>query len=278
MLFASGLANSRDLSPKGFAEAEAAARKAEVVLFFAGEEAILSGEAHSRADLRLPGAQEELILRLAALGKPVVLIVLSGRPNTPEAVLDQVDALLVAWHPGTMGGPAIVDLLFGGTSPSGRLPITWPVSVGQVPIYYNTKNTGRPAPAPEQLLGFENIPVEAWQSSLSNTSRYLDQGALPRFPFGFGLTYGDFRYSEMRITPRKVDLEGEVEVTFTLTNAGKHRAIEVAQLYSRDLVGRLTRPARELRDFRRITLGPGQKVEARFTLKMEELAYFDNQG
>ncbi|MEM6797844.1 MAG: glycoside hydrolase family 3 C-terminal domain-containing protein, partial [Acidobacteriota bacterium] len=258
VLYAPGLANSRSRDSSLFGAAEDVARAADAVLFFGGEEAILSGEAHSRADLRLPGAQEALIERLAALGKPLVLTVISGRPNTLEAVLESASAILIAWHPGTMGGPAIVDLLMGdgGHSPSGRLPVTWPISAGQVPIYYNHKNTGRPAPPPEELRTLDEIPEGAWQSSLSNTSRYLDIGALPRFPFGFGLTYGDFRYRDLKVEPAKVPADGAVTVRFVLENAGERRATEVAQLYSRDVVGRLTPPLRELRDWRRVSLEP----------------------
>jgi beta-glucosidase len=274
--FAPGLANSRTLSSDGFDAAIAAAESAEAILFFGGEEAILSGEAHSRADLRLPGAQEELVQRLADLGKPLVLVVMSGRPNTLEALLESSDAVLIAWHPGTMGGPAIADVLFGDTSPSGRLPVTWPIDAGQIPIYYNHNNTGRPAP--DTLQSFMDIPVGAWQSSLSNTSRYLDLGTRPRFPFGYGLTYGQFEYSDLSVSEKTVTREGSVRVTVLLRNVGSRSATEVVQLYSRDPVARLARPVRELRDFQRITLDPGQSQPVSFDLAVSDLAFYDGDG
>jgi beta-glucosidase len=274
--FAPGLANSRTLSSDGFDAVIAAAESAETILFFGGEEAILSGEAHSRADLRLPGAQEELVQRLADLGKPLVLVVMSGRPNTLEALLESSDAVLIAWHPGTMGGPAIADVLFGDTSPSGRLPVTWPIDAGQIPIYYNHNNTGRPAP--DTLQSFMDIPVGAWQSSLSNTSRYLDLGTRPRFPFGYGLTYGQFEYSDLSVSEKTVTREGSVRVTVLLRNVGSRSATEVVQLYSRDPVARLARPVRELRDFQRITLDPGQSQPVSFDLAVSDLAFYDGDG
>ena len=276
VLFAPGLTHSRDRSHDGFAEAVDAARAADVVLVFGGEEAILSGEAHSRADLRLPGAQEDLIHALAETGKPVVLVVLSGRPNTLEDVLGAVDAVLIAWHPGTMAGPALADLLLGVESPSGRLPVTWPRHVGQVPIYYNHKNTGRPAP--EELQAFDDIPIGAWQSSLSNTSRYLDLGTQPAFPFGFGLTYSTFEYSDLEVSPATVPKDGTVTISATVTNAGKRRATEVVQLYTRDPVASLTRPVRELKGFERVDLGPGDSTRVSFTLDAQAMAFFDRHG
>ncbi len=274
--YAAGLSHSRSQDHEGFAAAREAAREAEVVLFFGGEEAILSGEAHSRADLRLPGAQEALLAELTEFGHPIVLVLLSGRPNTLEAVIDKVDAILMAWHPGTMGGPALTDLLFGDVSPSGRLPVTWPRTVGQIPIFYNHKMTGRPAPA--ETLSFEDIPVGAWQSSLSNTSRYLDYGTEPAFPFGFGLTYTTFRYDGLRITPTIIPPEGTVTIEARLTNTGSRRATEVVQLYTRDPVASLTRPVRELKGFQRVELGPGETRRVSFELPIEALSFFHADG
>src|SRR5690606_13221174 len=147
----------------------------DVILFFGGEESILSGEAHSRADINLPGAQEQLITELKKTGKPIVLVVLAGRPITFGNILDKADAILFAWHPGTMGGPAISDVLFGQASPAGRLPVTWPRTVGQIPVYYNHFNTGRPAD-PKTFVHIDSIKIGAWQSSLGNNSHYLDLG------------------------------------------------------------------------------------------------------
>ncbi|MEM7582068.1 MAG: glycoside hydrolase family 3 N-terminal domain-containing protein [Acidobacteriota bacterium] len=274
--FAAGLSHSRSRDREGFEAALDAARGADVVLFFGGEEAILSGEAHSRADLRLPGAQEALLSELAELGKPIVLTVLSGRPNTLEDVIDRVDAVLMAWHPGTMGGPALADLLFGDVSPSGRLPVTWPRTVGQVPIYYNHKRTGRPAPA--KTLSFDEIPVGAWQSSLSNTSRYLDYGTQPAFPFGHGLTYTTFHYQDLRVTPATVTPDGTVTITARVANTGTRRATEVVQLYARDPVASLTRPVRELKGFERIELGPGETRQVTFELPASAMSFFHADG
>ena len=276
MSYAPGLESSRSRSRDGFAAARAAAESADVVLFFGGEEAILSGEAHSRADLRLPGAQQELLAELDAAGKPVVLVLLAGRPITLAEILDHVDAVLVAWHNGTMGGPAIVDLLFGTASPSGRLPVTWPKAVGQVPIYYNHKNTGRPPP--EELIAFDDIPVGAWQSSLSNTSHYLDLGARPQYPFGYGLTYSSFAYRDLEVAPAAVALDGEIVVSATVANTGGREATEVVQLYVRDLVGSLTRPVRELKGFERVTLGPGEARRVSFRLHTDDLAFHDRES
>ncbi len=301
VIFAPALEYSRDRSTEGFAAARAAAEQADVVLFFGGEEAILSGEAHSRADLRMPGVQEALLAELAQLDKPIVLVLMAGRPLDVEAVLEEVDALMMAWHPGTMGGPAIVDVLFGDHGPQGRLPVTWPKAAGQEPIYYNHKNTGRPAPAPdeEQPLPFDEIPVGAWQSSLSNTSRYLDLGSRPRFPFGFGLTYTTFEYrglkagarhlsegaetgarqisdgtaSAVQLTPDDV-LTVEVEVA----NTGSRPGTEVVQLYTRDLVGSLTRPVRELKGFQSVALKPGESQKVQFELPASALAFYNHKG
>jgi beta-glucosidase len=274
--FAAGLTHSRASSREGFAAALAAAEAADVVLFFGGEEAILSGEAHSRAEIDLPGAQPELIRALAATGKPLVLVILAGRPVTLEGVLDQVDAVLMAWHPGIQGGPALADLLLGRESPAGRLPVTWPKAVGQVPIYYNHKSTGRP-PQRERMIPFEEIPVGAWQSSLGNTSHYLDLGMDPEFPFGFGLTYSTFRYSDLVVSP-EVAVAGEpIRVAATLTNTGPRAATEVVQLYVRDVVGSRTRPVRELAGFRRVELPPGGSLRVELELGPEDLAFFDGE-
>ncbi|MEM8930640.1 MAG: glycoside hydrolase family 3 N-terminal domain-containing protein [Acidobacteriota bacterium] len=276
VLYAPGLEISRTRDHAGFDAALDAARAADVTLFFAGEEAILSGEAHSRADIRLPGAQEALIRALGALDTPLVAVVLSGRPNVLAAVVDSADALLVAWHPGTMAGPGLVDLLTGAASPSGRLPVTWPKDVGQIPIYYNHKNTGRPAP--EELQAFDDIPVGAWQSSLSNTSRYLDLGTQPHFPFGFGLTYSTFEYTDLTVEPATITVDDNVTISATLTNTGTRAATEVAQLYTRDLVGSLTRPVRELKGFERVTLDPGASTRVTFELAASDLAFYDRHG
>lgn len=276
-LFAKGLETSRSKTRDDFAAALNAAKQADVILFFGGEESILSGEAHSRADIRLPGAQEVLISELHRTGKPVVLIVMAGRPIELGDALDQVDALLMAWHPGTMGGPALVDILYGKVSPSARLPLTWPKTVGQIPIYYNHKNTGRP-PAEDQFIYMDDIPVEAVQHSTGNTSHYLDIGFKPEFPFGYGLTYSRFEYKNIRINKNKIKPGETVVVSAVVHNTGRRTATETVQLYIQDVAAHITRPVRELKAFEQVTLRTNESHEVRFTLHTDELSYFDNEG
>ena len=273
--YAAGLAYSRDRSRDGFAEAVATARAADVVLCFVGEEAILSGEAHSRADVSLPGAQESLVHELHKTGKPIVLVILAGRPITLGNILDEVDGVLMAWHPGTMGGPAIADVLFGIAEPGGRLPVTWPKAVGQIPIYYNHANTGRP-PVGDTFVPIDEIPIGAWQSSLGNTSHYLDLGYEPQYPFGFGLTYTSFAYANLRVSPQRLTRDQSIEVSADVTNTGSRSGTDVVQLYVRDQVGDVTRPVRELKGFERVALAPGETRRVRFTLSTDDLA-FTNQ-
>ncbi len=205
-LYAPGMEYSRDKTKAGFAAAIEAAKKADVILFFGGEEAILSGEAHSRSNIDLPGAQNELIAELSKLGKPLILSVMSGRPNTIQKQISQSDAVLIAFHGGNMAGPALTDLIFGEVSPSGRLPVTWPINVGQIPIYYNHKNTGRPAEE-KDFVQMDEIPVGVWQSSLGNDSHYLDIGFRPAYPFGYGLTYSKFTYSNLQLSADTIPME-----------------------------------------------------------------------
>ena len=270
--YAPGLTHSRDRSENGFQAAMDAAENSDVILFFAGEEAILSGEAHSRSNIDLPGAQNQLIAQLSSLGKPLVLIVMSGRPNTIQTQVEQSDAVLIAFHGGNMAGPALADLLFGIASPSGRLPVTWPINVGQIPIYYNHKNTGRPA-SDKKFVQMDDIEIGAWQSSLGNQSHYLDIGFRPAYPFGFGLTYSTFEYSDLHLSSESIALGGNLKVSATITNTGNAIATEVVQLYVRDLVGDVTRPVRELKGFERVTLKPGESRKVSFTLHTKDLSF-----
>lgn len=272
--YAPGLAYSRDTSHKGFDKAVAAAKKADVVLYFAGEESLLSGEAHCMAEIRLPGAQEELAAALVATGKPVVLILMTGRPVVITSIEKEIPAVLAAFHQGTMTGPALADLIFGDVSPSGRLPVSWPASVGQVPIFYNHKNTGRP-PEPKDFKPIEQIPVGQLQTSLGFTSSYLDVPPSPAYPFGFGLTYGKFAYSGLEMDKTVMGVDGSLTATATIKNKGKRAATEVVQLYVRDLVGNVTRPVRELKGFQRVTLAPGESRKVSFTLKAADLNFTD---
>ncbi len=273
--FAPALDYSRERDTARFDDAVAAAAESDVVLFFGGEEAILSGEAHSRANIDLPGAQEALIHRLAETGKPIVLVVMAGRPITLGNVLDHVDAVLMAWHPGTMAGPALADVLFGDAEPQGRLPVTWPKVVGQVPIYYNHPNTGRP-PDDASFVHMDDIPIKAWQSSLGNTSHYLDAGFTPQYFFGYGLGYTTFGYDNLQLSAESMPVDGGLTVRADVTNTGDRRGTEVVQLYVRDLVGDIVRPVRELKGFRRITLDPGETTTVEFVLDGAELS-FHNQ-
>ena len=266
------MAHSRSKAGPEFDDAVAAASQADASILFLGEEAILSGEAHSRADIGLPGGQVELVRRLRQTGKPLVAVIMAGRPLTLTDIVDEVDALLFAWHPGTMGGPAIADLLFGRESPSGKLPATFPRMVGQVPIYYSQKNTGKP-PTPDQVVHIDEIDPYAPQTSLGMTAFHLDAGYRPLFCFGFGLSYADFHYSDIRADANEIRPGDTLGVSVQLTNQGPVSAEEVVQLYVRDLVGSVTRPVRELKGFRRVRVEPGQAVRVKFELHTDQLAF-----
>ena len=270
--WAPGLESSRHRDHHGFEEAVQAARDSDAVVMVLGEESILSGEAHCRADIDLPGAQEQLIEAIAETGKPIVLVIMAGRPLTLSNIIDKVDAILYAWHPGTMGGPAIADLLFGVESPSGKLPVTFPRVVGQIPIYYARKNTGRP-PSHESITHIDDIDGKAAQTSLGMSAFYLDAGFTPQFPFGYGLSYSHFEYSDIAVSNEHAALGEDIEISATLYNAGGCEAVEVVQLYVRDLVGNVTRPIRELKGFTRVRLGAGEHRRVSFTLRSEDLAF-----
>ncbi|MFP4547881.1 MAG: beta-glucosidase BglX [Fidelibacterota bacterium] len=270
------LETSRTKKRDKFDDAVKAAEKSDVILFFGGEEAIITGEAHCRANIDLPGAQEALIHELAKTGKPIVLVVMAGRPLTMGNILDKVDAVLFAFHPGTMGGPAIADLLTGDASPSGKLPVTFPKVVGQIPLYYNHKNTGRP-PSEESFVHIDDIPVRAWQTSLGNESHYIDAGFKPQFPFGFGLSYTDFDYTDLKLSKSKIKMGEPIKISARISNKGTRTAEEVVQLYTRDMVASITPPVRELKGFQRILLKPGESKRVTFTLTTDELAFFNQQ-
>ncbi|NNK33869.1 MAG: glycosyl hydrolase, partial [Xanthomonadales bacterium] len=267
---------SRSRTTDGFDEAVAAAKASDAVVVFLGEESILSGETHSRADIGLPGNQAELLAALRSAGKPVIAVIQAGRPLTLADVQGDVDALLFAWHPGTMGGPAIADVLFGVESPSGKLPATFPLMVGQEPIYYNHKNTGRPATA-EDFTHMDDLPVRMPQSSWGFAAFHLDAGFKPLYEFGYGLSYADFAYSDIGVSPPEAALGETVTVTAQVQNAGKVEAEEVVQLYIRDLVGNVTRPVRELKGFQRIRLKPGERREVSFTLGPDDLEFYGRE-
>lgn len=274
--YAPGMAYSRDMSRSGFAQAVSAARASDVVLFFAGEEAILSGEAHSRADISLPGAQKELIAEIAKTGKPIILIVMAGRCIEIYKELPLVNAYMYSFHPGTMGGTAIADLLFGKAIPSGKLPVTYPKMVGQSPVYYNQKNTGRPTQGNEIMI--DDIELEAGQTSLGCTSYYLDAGDKPLYPFGYGLSYTTFEYSDLKLSANEIGTNENLKVTCTLENTGKYDAAEIAQLYIRDITASVTRPVKELKGFQKINLKAGESRTIEFTLTPDQLKFWNDNN
>lgn len=272
VLFEKGLDYSRDKNTAGIARAVSAVRQADAVVVFVGEESILSGEAHSLANLNLQGAQSQLIKELAATGKPVVTVVMAGRQLVIADEVKVSDAMLYSFHPGTMGGPAIADILFGEVNPSGKTPVTFPRMSGQVPIYYAQHKTGRPANPTEMLI--DEIPVEAGQTSVGCRSFYLDAGNSPLFPFGYGLSYTTFEYSNLSLASDKLTAQDTLSISFTLKNTGKYDGTEVVQLYVQDKVGSVTRPVKELKRFQRVTLKVGESTQVSLSLPVSELAFW----
>jgi beta-glucosidase len=269
--YAAGLKNSRDLGREGFAAAVEAVRGADVVLLFLGEEQILSGEARSRAFLNLPGAQEALVDAISATGKPMVAVIMAGRPLTFHDVAAKAGAVLYAWHPGTMGGPAIAKLLLGTTVPTGRLPVTFPRTVGQVPIYYAHLNTGRPAS--ESELG---VPMGNPQQPAGYTSKYIDVDFTPEYPFGFGLSYTTFEYSNLRVSSPVLNGQA-ITVSADVMNRGTREATETVQFYTRDLVASVVQPVRKLNAFQRVPLKPAERKTVQFSISAADLAFYNQQ-
>lgn len=268
IVFAPGLVDSRSQDTSLFDEAERAVKSADVAVVVLGEDANISGEAKCRAFLDLPGAQLALFSRLAETGTPLVVVVMAGRPLLLGPVCQKAQALLYAWHPGTQAGPGLVDLLLGEVSPSGRLPITFPRAVGQLPIYYASKNTGRPAPTE-----FRGIPEGTPLDPVGFASCYLDVEVSPLFAFGFGLSYTTFTYDNLLLSAERAPLGTPIKVSVRVKNTGQRAAEEVVQLYARDLVASVTRPIRELKGIRRIFLAPGEAQEIEFTLGPRELEF-----
>jgi beta-glucosidase len=265
--------NSRSRVSAAFDDAVEIARDSDVAILFLGEESILSGEAHSRADINLPGDQAELVRRIRETGKPVVAVIQAGRPLTLSNIVDQVDAILFAWHPGTMGGPAIAELLFGIESPSGKLPATFPRVVGQIPIYYSQKNSGKP-PSWDNVAHIDNIDTRAPQTSLGMSAFHLDTCFTPLFAFGHGLSYAAFDYQHIRVSSHEIHMGDTLTISAELTNNGNVAAEEVVQLYVRDLVANVTRPVKELKGFRRIRIEPGETVTIDFQLHTDDLSFY----
>ncbi len=265
-------------SETGFSDAIAAARKADVVVMALGESSEMSGEAGSRAHLDLPGNQEQLLEAVASTGRPLVLLVFSGRPLVLDWAAEHIPAILEAWFPGTEAGNAIADILFGDVSPSGKLPMSFPRAVGQEPLYYNSFPTGRP-----------EVISDGTKSSASDNrfvSRYIDVSNDALFPFGYGLSYTDFTYSSVRLSRPFVLLKeaeerrGQSLVTAmaTVKNTGTRTATEVVQCYVRNLGASLEQPVRSLQGFTRVTLRPGESKEVSFPLGFDELSFYSNAG
>lgn len=275
-IYEPGLTYSRDKNPAGIARAVAAAKKADVILFFCGEEAILSGEARCRANLDLPGAQIEMMDALVATGKPVVMIVMAGRPLTIGRQVDQAAAVLYAFHGGTMAGPALFNILIGKVVPSGKTPITFPKMVGQIPLYYNRHNTGRPSYDPPMLI--DSIPIGCPQFSIGQSSYWLETPTEPLFPFGFGLSYTTFEYGETVVDTIINDEASTNSTSYIvksyITNTGSYDAYETPQLYVRQLSGDLVRPLCELKGFQKIFIPAGETREVTFTLTDADLGYW----
>ena len=243
----------------GFAEAIGIARKSDVIVMAMGEKWDMTGEAASRTSLDLPGSQEALMRELKKLGKPMVLVLMSGRPMTIAWADENIDAILETWYGGTMAGHAIADVLFGDYNPSGKLPVTFPRTVGQVPIYYNMKNTGR--------------PYDPMEPKERNRSRYLATPNSPLYPFGYGLSYTSFSYSEISLDNSELDAAGELIASVEVTNSGDYDGEEIVQLYIRDLVGSVTRPVQELKRFKKVFLKKGESTTVIFRLKPSDLAF-----
>lgn len=246
----------------GFAEAVAAARASDVVVMAVGEAFDMSGEARSRTDIGLPGVQEELIKAVWATGKPIVVVLMCGRPMTIEWTAEHVGAILCTWWLGSEAGNAIARVLYGDYNPSGKLPMTFPRSVGQIPLYYSLKNTGRPAPD---------------DHAVSYGSAYIDSPNAPRYAFGHGLSYTTFDYSELQLSTDRMSVDGRMVVSCTVTNSGSRDGEEVVQLYVRDLVGSVTRPVKELKGFRKILLRAGESQRVEFEIDADQLAFYDQK-
>jgi beta-glucosidase len=236
-----------------------AARKSDVSILVLGEAQNMSGEAASRSSLELPGAQQQLLEQVVAVGKPVVLVLLSGRPLNITWATKHVPSILQAWYPGTEGGNAIADSLFGDTNPSGKLPITWPRSAGQEPLYYNHNLTQNPETRPD----FK--------------SRYWDDSSLPLFPFGYGLSYTSFAFSNLKLSAESMRPDGKINVSVDVQNTGDRAGDDIVQLYVHQRAGSASRPVRELKGFERVTLAAGEKRTITFPLTRNELQFWSPQ-
>ncbi|HKX26318.1 MAG TPA: glycoside hydrolase family 3 N-terminal domain-containing protein [Blastocatellia bacterium] len=246
---------------EGLAEAVRVARESDVIVAAVGESAEMSGEAASRTSLDLPGRQLELIQALCVTGKPVVVVLMNGRPLTVNWIADHAPAILETWFAGTQTGPAVADVLFGRVNPGGKLPVTFPRSIGQVPLYYNHKQTGRPPDANNKY-----------------TSKYIDSPWTPLFPFGYGLSYTQFRLARPQLSATRLRAGENLTVSVEVENLGRRAGDEVVQLYLRDVAASVTRPVKELKGFQRVTLGPGERRRVEFTLTPREFGFWNREN
>lgn len=261
LLYAKGCDITGD-NKDGFAEAVETAKQADIVILSIGERRDMSGEAKSRSDLHLPGVQEDLVKAIQATGKPVVVLINAGRPLVFNWTADNVPAIIYTWWLGTEAGNAIANVLFGDYNPSGKLPMTFPREVGQIPIYYNHFSTGRPA---------KN------ENATNYVSAYIDLKNSPKFPFGYGLSYTKFDYSGLKLSSIKIKSSETIKVSFQLSNVGKAVGEEVVQLYLKDKFGSVVRPVLELRDFQKVKLNAGETKTIEFTIDKEKLSFYNDK-
>ncbi|MFG4001251.1 glycoside hydrolase family 3 N-terminal domain-containing protein [Flavobacterium aquidurense] len=261
LLYAKGCEVDGD-NKDGFAEAVATAKQADVVILSIGESRDMSGEAKSRSNLHLPGVQEDLVKAIQATGKPVVVLVNAGRPLIFNWTADNVPAIVYTWWLGTEAGNAIANVLFGDYNPSGKLPMTFPREIGQIPIYYDHYSTGRPAKT---------------ETETNYVSAYIDLKNSPKFPFGYGLSYTKFNYSDLKLSSTKMKNNETIKVSFQLSNVGKVAGEEVVQLYLKDKFGSVVRPVLELRDFQKVKLNAGESKTIEFTIDKEKLSFYNDK-
>lgn len=260
LLYAKGC-EITDTSKAGFAEAVYKASQSDVVVMYVGEHRAMTGEAKSKSNIHLPGVQEELIKAVVATGKPVVVVMAAGRPLIFNWTAEHAPAILYTWWLGTRGAEAIADVLFGDYNPSGKLPISFPRTEGQIPIYYNHYNTGRPA---------------ANDSDNNYVSAYLDLPNSPQYAFGYGLSYSNFVYSDMKADKSSLKANEKLTASVTITNQGKYDGEEVVQLYIRDMVGSVIRPVKELKGFQKIMLKKGESKTVSFTITTDDLKFYND--
>jgi len=261
LIYAKGCGVS-DTSKAGFAEAIAAAKNSEITVIAVGETFDMTGEAKSKTNIHLPGVQEDLIKAIQATGKPVIVLVMAGRPLIFNWTADNVPSILYTWWLGSEAGHAMANVLYGDYNPAGKLPMTFPRDEGQIPVYYNYYSTGRPS---------MNDKDNRYRSA------YLDLPNSPKFAFGHGLSYTTFSYSDLKLSAKQITGAGKINVEMTLKNTGKFDGEEVVQLYLQDKVASVVRPVKELKDFQKVMLKAGESKTVRFTITTDKLAFYNQQ-